>query len=227
MFNDRWTFISIKTRMLVDTFFMAIKVKFVGEIFWANLIRKFYKFGAKFFTNAYRPIRFSTLKVFIRFWHWNYAFFWYFKHRCFYAYKSWNFLITKKRFSGKTLIFLKFSTIFFWCMSSSSIAEYENIDNSIFSKKWYTCFIAITAACRTDSFICDNGTTCLPQKLVCNSALDCKDGADESLIDCVKFSGISDIFNDIFKKTNTLKASQENFTLVQLADHCGKSLWIL
>jgi hypothetical protein len=39
--------------MLVDTFFMAMKVKFVGEIFRANLTIKFRKFGAKFFTVAY------------------------------------------------------------------------------------------------------------------------------------------------------------------------------
>ncbi len=118
MFNDRWTFVSIKTRMLVDTFFMAIKVKFVGEIFRANFTSKFSKFGANFFTDAYLPNRFNTLQLLIRFWQWNYGFFWYFLHRCFYAYKSWNFLITKKKiFSWKTRvsirIFLKFSTIFF------------------------------------------------------------------------------------------------------------------
>jgi hypothetical protein len=38
--------------MLVDTFFMAIKVKFVGEIFRANLTTKFSEIGAKFFTDA-------------------------------------------------------------------------------------------------------------------------------------------------------------------------------
>jgi hypothetical protein len=130
MSNDNWTFISIKTRMLVDTFFMAIKVKFVGDIFRANLTSKFCKFGEKFFTDAYRSI-----------------------DRCFYAYKIWNFLITKKRFSGKTLIFLKFSTLFFCLMSSFSIAEYESINNSIFTKKWYTCFIAITAEFTVDKSI--------------------------------------------------------------------------
>ncbi len=61
--------------MLVDTFFMAIKVKFVGEIFRANLTTKFSEIGVKFFTDAFLPIRFNTLQLFIRFRHWNYVFF--------------------------------------------------------------------------------------------------------------------------------------------------------
>ncbi len=47
--------------MWVDTFFMAIKVKFVGEVFRVNLTSKFSEIGAKFFTDAFLPIRFNTL----------------------------------------------------------------------------------------------------------------------------------------------------------------------
>ncbi len=64
---------------------------------------------------------------------------------CFYAYKSWNFSITKKKIFVENSNFPQNFHTFFSLMSSFSIVEYENIDNSIFSKMWYTCFIAITA----------------------------------------------------------------------------------
>ncbi|CRK90809.1 CLUMA_CG004499, isoform A [Clunio marinus] len=50
-------------------------------------------------------------------------------------------------------------------------------------------FYASLGSCPIDSLSCDNGTFCVPRKLVCNFVKDCQDGQDENVWRCGNLYG--------------------------------------
>ena len=51
----------------------------------------------------------------------------------------------------------------------------------------YSGPISRLTSCVTDTFTCSNGTTCIPEYMVCDGQQECADGSDEDAVFCDKY----------------------------------------